>query len=852
MPTDLTQQWEIALSNCAQEPIHIPEIVQFFGGLIVTDRALEYITHVSDNLSAILGQNDSWASPDMLGRSLRAVLSGELVHDLSNACGVPTVVAQRHRLGIYEIQEQTLDVCVHCSPTRTLIELEPVISNLDTHMPLVMRAKSMLEQSSSSEQLLSLAVEQLRETTGFDRVMAYRFLPDGAGEVVAEACSPRTNSYLGLRYPASDIPDMARTLFVRTGVRIVADIHATAVPILALDAAEAPLDMSLALIRGVSPIHSGYLENMGVRASMAIAITVNGQLWGLFALHHLQPKLISPDLRTVVELFRQLFSLQFQQILAEERFCDRKSTASTLDKLFATQSDPSTHRDWKNIIIQSSQALCQLLSAHGVAFISEQQLLKSHGETPPEPAILVLLNHYNGYAQTDIITTECLNHLDIQGIDTWGLTAGALCFSIPAEEPFYLVFFRNEIIRDVHWAGNPNDRILVEDDVAPRLHPRRSFEEYTEIVKERCSPWTSSDLNIALEIRTELIRLARVNVQDFQQRQQNLLVAELNHRVKNILALIRSIARQTEKSTSSLEEYTKTLERRIAALSAAHDLVTGYGLEWPNLRNLLAIELRPYLNDVKPQVSLTGPVIGLKASFVPTFVLVLHELTSNAAKYGALSVVSGSVMVSWHEFNGGIKLIWQESDGPPIVDPQRRGFGQDLIERAIPYEFEGEAVLHFLASGVKAEFWLPNSLIRWGQEQNGETSSTSTTSDSDTLAHTEQIKILVVEDSLLVAMEMENTLKKIGFDAVTSAPSVERAFNCLQQDCYQLCLLDIDLKKETSFEVAYFLLEQSIPFVFTSGYNSKHPIPESLKSVQLLKKPIDESSLKKLIYDLLN
>ncbi|MEM8611791.1 MAG: HWE histidine kinase domain-containing protein [Cyanobacteria bacterium P01_H01_bin.105] len=852
MSTDLAQKWEIARSNCAQDPIHTLGTAQTFGGLIATDRALECITHVSDNLSEILGQNNSWTSMDMLGRPLEAVLPGELIHDLNNACSVPMVVAQRHRLGIYEIQGQTLDVCVHCSPTRTLIELEPIRPNLDTYMPLVMRAKLMLEQSSNSEQLLSLAVEELRDTTGFDRVMAYRFLADGAGEVVAEACSPGMDSYLGLRYPASDIPDVVRTLFLRIGVRIIADIHATAVPILSLDDAEAPLDMSLALIRGVSSVHTEYLENMGVRASMSIAITVNGQLWGLFALHHLRPKIVSLDLRTVIELFRQLFSLQFQQVLAEERFCDRKRTASTLDKLFAIQSDPLTHRDWKNIIIQSSQSLCQLLSAQGVAYISEQQLLDSYGETPPALAILALANHYNVCAQTDIITTECLQHLDIHDVDTWGKSAGALYFSIPADEPFYLIFFRHEIIGDIRWAGNPNSQQLVEDAAEIRLRPRRSFEEYKETLEGRCSPWTSFDLNTALEIRTELIRLARVNVQDFQQRQQNLLVAELNHRVKNILVLIRSIARQTEKSASSLEDYTKNLERRIAALSAAHDLVTGYGLEWPNLRNLLAIELRPYLNDTKPRVSLTGPVIGLKASFVPTFVLVLHELTSNAAKYGALSVVSGTVSVYWSESNGGVKLIWQESDGPPVVNLQRRGFGQDLIERAIPYEFEGEAVLHFLASGVKAEFWLPNSLIRWGQERTVTTSSTSITPDSASLAHAEQIKILIVEDSLLVAMEMENTLKKIGFEAVTSAPSVERALKYLQQDSYQFCLLDIDLKKETSFEVAYFLLKQSIPFIFTSGYNSKHPIPESLKLVQLLQKPIDGAKLEKLIRDLLN
>ena len=852
MSIDRTQQWEIALSNCAQEPIHIPGAVQSFGALLATDRALDYVTHVSANLGTLLGWGNDRTSADVLGKPLDTVLPGELVHDLNNACGLSMVMVQRHRLGIYEIQGQSLDVSLHCRLTRSLIELEPVTSNGDTHTPLVLRAKSMLEQSSSSDELIALAVKELRNTTGFARVVAYRFLADGAGEVVAEARSHGIESYLGLRYPASDIPEQARDLYSETGVRVIADIHTAPIPILAFDTTEPPLDLSLSLVRAVSPTHVKYLENMGVGASMSMTITVNGQLWGLFALHHMQPKIISPDLQTVVELFRQLFSLQLQQALAEERFRDRKRTASTLDNLLSIQSEQSTPRNWKSIITQSIQQLCQLLSAHGMATVSTQQVLATEGDVPPTSAILALVNHYNNRAQTDIITTECLQQLDIPAIETWGTSAGALCFTIPSDEPLHLVFFRNEISNTIRWAGNPNGKELIEDTSAPRLRPRRSFEEYKEIVEGRCSPWVSSELNTALEIRSNLIRLAKVKVQDFQQRQQSLLVAELNHRVKNILALIRSIARQTEKSSLSLVDYTKTLERRIAALSAAHDLVTGHGLEWPNLRNLLAIELRPYLNDIKPRVKLIGPVVGLSANFVPTFVLVLHELTSNAAKYGALSVTEGKVSVRWSEFNGGIKLSWKESNGPRVTSPQRRGFGQDLIERAIPYEFEGEAAIWFLPTGVEAEFWLPNTLIRWEQEQKTETNSIKDIPAANPIAQAKQTSILVLEDSLLVAMEMECMLKNIGFEAITAAANVNRALTCLQQNSYQLCLLDIDLKKETSFEVAYFLLEQGIPFAFISGYNSKYTIPETLKSVPLLKKPISEARLEESIIALLN
>ncbi|MEO0456353.1 MAG: HWE histidine kinase domain-containing protein [Cyanobacteria bacterium P01_A01_bin.114] len=849
MSADSTQLQALALSNCHREPIHIIGNIQPFGALIATDRALEQITHVSANLASILGQTE-WASADALGQALETVLPGQLIHNLRNVCGLSTIRSQRERLGIHELWGQRLEVAVHFNGAQTLIELEPLCSDQEYSNASVVNVKSILDQLPDSTAMLSLAVKELRNRTGFSRVMAYQFLQDGAGEVVAEARASDLEPYLGMRYPASDIPDQVRSLALKTTLRVIGDIHATPVPLLAWQETEkTPVDLTLTLLRGVSPVHLEYLTNMGVGASMNVAITIGGKLWGLFAFHHQQPKLISPDSRSTLDLFGQLFSLRFQQVLAEERFRDRRRAASTLDKIVTKQVPGS---DWPATVTQAQPQLCKLLSAQGVAFASDRDLVSTHGEVPSETAIAALINHSQAQLESEIVTLESLRQINLPTVDSWGDSAGALLFALPSTQPFYLVFFRSETVKALRWGGNPEKKEVAYGEFGPRLRPRASFEEYTAMARGRCHSWSRRDLAVALEMRTELIRLAENRVQRFQQRQQNLLVAELNHRVRNILALIRSVTRQTHSSTDSIADYTQMLEQRIAALAAAHDLVAGHELEWPALSNLLAIELRPYLVDAQPRVRLIGPEVGFKANFVPTFVLVLHELASNAAKYGALSVPEGQLTVRWFETDGGVSFHWHESKGPSVEPPQRRGFGRDLIERAIPYEFEGDATLRFLSNGVEAEFWLPSELVRWQTEPDPEPVESPEPPSSEAPPQTHLGSVLVVEDNMLLVMDMENSLRKLGFEKIDAAPSVARALKCLDNNQYRVCVLDIDLKKETSFQIAQRLLEQQIPFTFTTGYDSKFSIPEELREAPLIKKPIEMAELEETLRQLID
>lgn len=842
---------ELAISNCDREPVHIPGCIQPFGALIATDSKVETITHTSANLTDVL----AIAPQDVLGQPIHAVLSEQMVHMLRNVAGHPTIESQRERIGAYTLNGQTIDVSLHRSGNYFLIEIEPISSEDIHNQTAFIQARLLLarlQDETKTSALLKLAVRDLQRVTGFDRVMAYQFLPDGAGEVVAEAKYADLDSYLGLRYPASDIPQQVRAIALRMPIRVIADIDAKPADLHAIDPDAAPLDLSLTQVRAVSPIHLEYLANMGVQSAMNLAIIVRRELWGLLAFHHNSFRLLSPDYRSTCDLFGQLFSLKFQQVLEEERFNVRKRTTSAISQVV---SQIQNNNSFTQTVQTIGDKLCTMLSADGMAVVSQPEIA-TYGDTPTLDIISELVQQVQSHPTPDLAPFENLKQLPLSDFAQLGQTAGALLLGIAPTDQVYVIFFRNELIYDVRWAGSP-EKAIVEGPFGPRLQPRASFAEYRETIAGQCQPWSSLEIEAALELKTGLMQLAisqgESQHQEWlkQQRQQDLLIAELNHRVKNILALIRSISRQTRHSTTSIEEYTLLLDRRIAALAYAHDLVAGHGLEWPSLKDLLTAELRPYLTEAGERVSLTGNHVGLKANFVPIFALVIHELISNSVKYGALSIPAGKINIRWLEQDGGLALFWQEQDGPPVFPPQRRGFGRTLIERAIPFEFEGEATIRFPATGVQVDFWLPSQLILWQTDPQTDPLMTVPTVDSTEDQSRQQGYVLIVEDNMLLALEMENTVRSLGFTHVDTAPRVKHAMKLLGQNDYVLGILDINLKQENSFIVAEQLLDRNIPFLFTTGYDSKFAVPDHLAKVTRLKKPIDQDELNACIQTLL-
>lgn len=421
----------LAISNCDREPIHIPGFIQPFGTLIAVDQSLETVTHAAENLQSFLGTE----AQDVLGQPLDQLFSSELCHDLMNVAYL--AADQRQRLGKHELVGRPLDISLHRSGDRWIIELEPLGSDPNSSISAVARVQSILghlQEQKDSKAMLKQAVQALRWVTGFDRVMAYRFLSDGTGQVETEACSGREEPYVGLRYPASDIPPRVREIALKMPVRAIADIAAEPVPILSCEA-EDPLDLSLTYLRGTSHLHVEYLTNMGVRASMNLAIVVQGKLWGLFACHHSSPKLLPPDLRSTCEIFSQLFSLKLQQALAEERLQNRRRITSATRNLFET---PRKTVRFAQAAPWLSETLCPIMQADGIAIIDHDQVEIS-GDTPTRDTVLDLIHHCR--SATDIIPIEQLKQTPLSSDANLGPSAGALVLVISGAEQLYVIFF---------------------------------------------------------------------------------------------------------------------------------------------------------------------------------------------------------------------------------------------------------------------------------------------------------------------------------------------------------------------------------------------------------------------------
>lgn len=846
-----SSDFNLDLDTCGLEPIHTPGQIQPFGTLLAGPLDFSRVEYCSENVEEFF----DLGAKDILGASFVELFGEQLVHDLRNLVSLSTARSQRERLGSYNLRNGYFEVYAYRNPDDTAVvefEVAEDLRAVDGQSAIDQMRKYLSAASSRDtvQEMLDVSVSGLSELTGYDRVMAYRYEENGDGEIVSECRNTNADSFLGLRYPAWDVPEQARALQVKNPLRMLVDVKQTPVRMLAHNKKSAPLDMSLAHLRGVSPIHVEYLSNMGVGATLTIGLVVDGRLWGMFACHHMGPKIVTSDVRIAAELFGQMISLFIKQKLDLEKTRRRHRAAGARERILA-ETDAKT--DLLHSFPQLGPILSEVIDCDGLAIVYEGKTL-THGSYPSSAAIRAIAS----YNPTDEDLIHPDNNLSVSGLaDNQDLaaTAGSLLIRATAAYPLQLIFFRDEKVQKLSWAGKPEKEMEV-GPLGPRITPRGSFDAYVESQKGFCENWEESDLVAARELQIlltqitakgERVQLLRHKDLVTHQRQQDLMIAELNHRVKNILALIRSLSRQAKASSASLESYAIALEQRISALAAAHDLAVSNTMNGVSLRGILKTELEPFLVDDQTQVLMKGPLIGLRADVAPMIALVLHEIVSNAVKYGALSTEDGIVRIKWNVEDGRLKLSWQEIGGPDVAEPERRGFGRSLVEKAIPFELDGTAELSFAPDGVRFDFELPSENLVELQEE----------TDSKLVGRVAKVEkaasgkhALLVEDNVVLAMDMVDSLSQLGTEHVETASSLESGLKLADKAELDFAVLDMNLRGTVSFAIADKLLERGTPFLFVTGYGSSIDLPEHLEGIPILTKPVDEGTLSKTIQDL--
>lgn len=831
----------VDLTNCDREPIHLLGAIQPIGFLIsLTSDWM--IARVSANIADFLGR-----SPDeLIASPLQDFCSASAIHDLRNRASLLRSRDSVERLFSCRLVEGggLFDVVLYISDRNIVLEAEPSTAEHGDVTGLVRSMVSRLDQTEDMTAFFREGARQIRAVLGHDRVMVYRFAEDGSGEVVAEAVKGGIGRFLGLHYPASDIPAQARELYRRNLLRLIADIDAVPVPVVPqLDQDGKPIDLSLSTLRSVSPIHIEYLRNMGVRASLSISIIVDGRLWGLFACHHYSPHHAGSERRARAELFAQMFAMRLESRIRKETVEYERRARDISDQLLgAVASDEMLLKDpeWLNDILTNA------IPADGVGvWLSGNYALS--GATPPPEAFKQIVRNLGSITPGKVFTTSHLGGF-IEGAEAYASdAAGMLVIPISRSPRDYVVLFRREIIHSVRWGGDPRKPVEFGPN-GPRLTPRASFDEWRELVEGRSRPFTTSEVRVAETLRATLIEVvlrmadeASAERLQFSARQE-LLIAELNHRVRNILGLIRGLIRQSGATARSIDDFVKVVDGRIHALARAHNQITDDHWGPAPLQALIDAEAAAFA-DRDDRIHTSGDPIFLSPTAYSTMALVVHELVTNSLKYGSLSVREGSVSLDWYqEVDQSLVIEWQERNGPPVREPERKGFGTTIISRSVPYDLGGKAEVVYSADGFRARFVIPaRHMAEPRPAPNTRAVKYTRPSAGHPQAAPDQVlaghDVLLVEDSLIIALDAEDIAERLGAVQVTTAATVEGALDALDRGTPTVAILDINLGDKTSFMVADRLADLGVPFIFATGYGEQACLPDSHAHRLVVQKP---------------
>jgi light-regulated signal transduction histidine kinase (bacteriophytochrome) len=492
---------DIDLTACEREPIHIPGSIQPHGLLVavrLSDRTLAY---ASANLAEIFGLDPA----DVLGQPFEQVLPG-LSAEFAAQLDDPPSAGNTRFIRTIQVrtaqEERFFETAISRSGDCAILELEEPpfgsASGLDALYPTLRRFVEQLQGAASVDVLCRLAAQDIRRMTGFDRVLIYRFDEQWNGAVIAEDRNAVLPSYLDLRFPASDIPAQARELYRRNRLRIIPDANYTPVPIQSHD--PAPLDLSDSVLRSVSPVHLEYMRNMGTLASMSISILREGKLWGLISCHNKEPKRVSLQVRNACDFLTQIFSLQLaareNTTLAE----NRAHLGAVQTRLLAHMAAEETFIAG---LVNHPDDLMMLADAQGAAVLTQDHCW-CLGRTPDEDQVRALFEWLSEHHQEDVFATNNLPEVYPVAKAFADRASGLLSISISKVHSSYVLWFRPEVVQTVKWGGNPQKPVQ-EEAGGLRLHPRRSFEIWKEIVRHRSLSWDRSEVEAVKELRNAIV-----------------------------------------------------------------------------------------------------------------------------------------------------------------------------------------------------------------------------------------------------------------------------------------------------------------------------------------------------------
>lgn len=629
------------IESCDVEPIHALGLIQGHGALLAFDGAGLVVARSANATSLLghvpgLGMATTEAHFDQPARDAiaRALETPELVWQGTQCCGT---------------EGRCFDLVMHWSDGLLVAEweLKPANAPPTTHYAnLVQLSIQHLQRSAASslEQLLQVATDAIQSLTGFDRVMAYRFLPDGSGSVSAESRRAQLAPYLHLRYPAGDIPAQARRLYVVNPIRHIANVEDSPVAIepAIVQTNGKPLDLTHSILRSVSPIHIEYLKNMGVAASMSASIVVDGKLWGLIACHHMEPWSVSHAVRVSCTVLAQVLSITVER----NELSQRALVESRIEELRGQVANAlASAEDATAGLLAANDAMRGLIGCDALSVLVGQRVGCFPGDL--DRAVAIKVADYLSDRQQDLLVTDTVSR-DVPELDVL-LTdathaAGILAIQLSGTPAITIIWWRAELVETVHWAGQPEKVPLTgPNDGYPR--PRKSFELWKETVRGSSRAWDATDRFAARELKAILQEVALNHIRSTEHERAALL-AIMGHDLRDPLQAIDMVVTLMGRGLVSsgdgakrIEYSSQRMQSLIAYILDLSRLRTGVGLAM----DIRKIPLAPLLyatferaQQAHPGVEMTMDIGDLGDCPVDADRLVqaVSNLLSNARHHG--------------------------------------------------------------------------------------------------------------------------------------------------------------------------------------------------------------------------
>lgn len=880
MDAPLTPQPPATLETCASEPIRIPAAIQPHGVLLAVKEADLEIVMASANASSLFDGN----------------VVEQRLGDLLNADAL-RVVAETSRdddpreageVRLNPLEGDGWPARIHRVDELLVIEIFHLASD-SRDAPVgyadILRRFDCVRRIDAIDSLCEAVADEVRSLIGFDRVMIYRFDRDGHGHVVAEARIPEIEPFLGLHYPESDIPAQARELYVENPLRVIVDANYEPVPLepAARPDTGAPLDLSHAALRSVSPIHCEYLRNMGVAASMSISIVVDGRLWGLIACHHGTPRQPGATNQLACEFLANAMSVRISELERIHSLTSKTAAYAVQIRLIEQMIAASAFAEG---LAEGKQTLTDLIPCDGAAILASGEITCIR--TTPTPDELEQLRDALASRETqEVLAVKRLSSIFPPAADWVERSAGMIAVPLSSDGRDWLLWFRREEVHTVRWAGNPHKQAEATEP-SGRLTPRGSFAEWVETVSGACAPWETWQIEVASDFRTALVagvihqasELERLNARlENAVLHKDQMLATVSHELRNPLNAITGWVKVAQMGLTGrkLEDALNTIERN-AELQARliDDLLDASRYQ----RGAIQIQTEPIdlvevirtaVDALRPSARGHGIAIDIQIHAASGEIIgdfgrlqqVLCNLLSNAIKFSTKDSVvevrlrrrSSRLEIEVSDHGEGV----EPDQLTTIFEPFRRatksstpGLGLGLsIVKSIVELHGGEVTAHSegLGHGLTTRVLLPVFAVRL------ESSSPDQEPKSPQHCMLDGLSILVVEDQPDSANVIAELLRAGGADGHT-AENGHAALQLLRERSFDVIVSDLEMPEMDGFELMAALRADAklkdLPCVALTAYSRPQDRARALRAGfrQHVGKPVDPAELTTVIASL--